>query len=234
MKPDHQQTQGGSPPTSPAFQSPLAAVLCASPHSVYHSLPQLDVYDISRDARSFRGGLPVICHPPCRAWSLRLRQQAKPQPGEIELGLWCAEVLKCCGGVLEHPAHSLLFKAAGLPLPGQTVKTLSTVSVRLSWWGFTARKATWLCFAGVRPSELRFPFRLTAQPQEGHGWKTLSRPARAATPLSFALWLVAAARSSTLPTCSSVPTPPEAPNTHTKSILEPPCDIQMSLPPKTP
>ena len=97
----------------------LVSVLCASRNSVYKTLDAVDVYDATRDARTFPGNTPIIAHPPCRSWSAFCRHQAKPEPGEAELGLWCAEQLRKCGGVLEQPAHSRLFAAAGLPLPNQ-------------------------------------------------------------------------------------------------------------------
>lgn len=93
------------------------AVLCAARNSVYHEMEGVDVFDALRGARSFAGGMPVIAHPPCRAWSAYCAHQAKPAPGEKELGIWCAEQVRENGGVLEQPAHSRLFDAAKLPKP---------------------------------------------------------------------------------------------------------------------
>lgn len=103
------------------------AVLCAAKNSVYHSLPGVVVYDETRDARTFPGNMRVIVHAPCRTWSAFTAHQAKPAPGERDLGLWCAGQLKKCGGVLEHPAHSRLFDAAGLPKPGNRSGRLWTI-----------------------------------------------------------------------------------------------------------
>jgi hypothetical protein len=72
------------------------AVLCAQRRSVYHRMLGVDVYDIDRDARTFPG---VIAHPPCRAWSKHCAHQAKPDPGEKELGIWCAQQVKKWGGI---------------------------------------------------------------------------------------------------------------------------------------
>lgn len=105
------------------------AALCVAPRSVYHALPEVDAYDLRRDVRSFAGGLPVVAHPPCRAWSAYCAHQAKPLPGEKDLGPLCVEWLRKEGGVLEHPAHSRLFAACGLPRPGETRGDLWTVGV---------------------------------------------------------------------------------------------------------
>jgi len=42
------------------------AVLFARADSIYKSLPDCDVYDIERDARTYDGPWPVVAHPPCR------------------------------------------------------------------------------------------------------------------------------------------------------------------------
>ena len=43
------------------------AALCVAPNSHYKTMPGVDAYDISRDVRSFTGGMPVVAHPPCRS-----------------------------------------------------------------------------------------------------------------------------------------------------------------------
>lgn len=45
------------------------AALCVAPNSLYKRLPGVEAYDHARDVRSFAGGMPVVAHPPCRAWS---------------------------------------------------------------------------------------------------------------------------------------------------------------------
>jgi hypothetical protein len=113
----------------------VVAALCVASNSVYKGMPGVDVFDKARDVRSFAGGMPVLAHPPCRAWSAYTAHQAKPEPGEKDLGLLCAEWLRREGGVLEHPAHSRLFEAAGLPKPGKRSGDLFTVAVLQAWWG---------------------------------------------------------------------------------------------------
>jgi hypothetical protein len=126
------------------------AILCAARNSIYKEFQGVEVFDIDRDARRFMGGMPVVCHPPCRAWSAYCAHQAKPLPGEKDLGPYCVERLKEVGGVLEHPAHSRLWKHLGLPKPGEPAKDgLWSIAVQQAWWGDSRTKNTWLLFSGV-------------------------------------------------------------------------------------
>ena len=123
----------------------MIAALCVSRVSIYKTLEGVDCFDIDRDVRTFAGGMPIVAHPPCRSWSAYCAHQAKPLPGEKELGLWCVDKLRECGGVLEHPAHSRLFDAAGMPKPGEPERGgLWSLAVDQSWWGDTRKKKTWI------------------------------------------------------------------------------------------
>lgn len=174
---------------------PTVAALCVSARSEYKSLDGVVCYDLARDVRTFTGGMPVICHPPCRAWSLYTRHQAKPPPGEKELGPLCASWLRECGGVLEHPARSLLFQAADLPLPGCRVGDLWSIYIEQHWWGHTGTaKRTWLCFSRIDPRAITIPFRLRNPGGDKRLWNTMPRFLRSHTCESLAAWLVSAAR----------------------------------------
>ncbi len=172
------------------------AVLCAARRSNYYGLPGVDVYGPDRDCRAFHGGMPVVAHPPCRAWSAFCRHQAYPSPGERELGLWCAEWLVRVGGILEHPAHSTLFAAAGLPRPGEAPRRdLWTVEVCQHWFDATpTRKRTWLCFSRIDVAAVSLPPPLPPPADERRNWRRLSKAARALTGPNLARWLVATAR----------------------------------------
>src|ERR1700748_1775397 len=61
-----------------------------------------DSYDIDRNALTFRGGCPVVAHPPCRAWS-RLRHFARPRQGEKELAIWAISQVRKWGGGIGTP-----------------------------------------------------------------------------------------------------------------------------------
>ena len=187
---------------------PLVAVLFARSDSVYKTLPECDVWDAERDALNYPGGLPVIAHPPCRAWG-RLRHFARPREGERELALWAVEVVRREGGALEHPAASLLWPTAGLPKPGHRDAWGGwTLAAPQWWWGHRAQKPTLLYIVGVEPRDVPdMPLRLgksecvirldKRRPDGTHIRKGDAdyRPAlgpeeREATPLAFAKWLV--------------------------------------------
>jgi hypothetical protein len=175
----------------------MIAVLCAARNSIYKTMPDVEVYDIDRDVRSFAGGMPVIAHPPCRAWSAYCRHQAKPLPGEKELAPLCVEWLRQCGGVLEHPAHSRLYDELRLPKPGEAERDgLWSMAVRQSWWGDTRSKCTWLLFSGVAKKNVDVPFELHQPQGDRRRWQVMSKHQRAATPPAFAKWLVDIASAS--------------------------------------
>lgn len=172
------------------------AVLCTARKSIYHTLPGVDVYDAARDARTFPGGMPIVAHPPCRSWSRHCRQLAKNVPeSERELGVWCCDQLRECGGVLEQPAGSLLFDAAGLPKPGERQADLETLYVWQAWWGYPVKKGTWLCFSKVDVDKLEIPLRLHAAGRDRRRFQVMSHTQRSATCPALAEWLVDAARS---------------------------------------
>lgn len=173
------------------FNSYLArvAVLFARSDSVYKSISGLDVYDECRNALTYSGSLPVIAHPPCRGWG-RLRHLAKVSPGELELPFFAIDVIRRCGGVLEHPASSRLWIAAYLPAPGTGCDSYGgfTFPVYQSSWGHRAPKATWLYIVGVSPFDLPvLPFELGFPPGRIESMGTAEREK---TPFLFAEFLV--------------------------------------------
>lgn len=178
-----------------AAEPQTVAVLCAQNRSVYRLIGGVEIYDQTRDARTFPGGVPVVAHPPCRAWSAYCAHQSKPAVGEKELGLWCADQVRQCGGILEKPAHSRLFEAARLPLPGWAARGDSwSIEVMQVWWGFPQLKKTWLYFSKINPAQVNWPLRLHGQGGDKRTWQLLSKESRSRTPLPMAQWLVDHAR----------------------------------------
>jgi hypothetical protein len=172
------------------------AVLCVKPGSHYRALTGVECFDRERDARTFAGGMPVVAHPPCAQWG-RLRMLAKPDQAERELGPMCVEWVQRCGGVLEHPASSRLFAECGLPGPGSRDRFGWTMSVELRWWGFPARKLTWLYVVGVEPHEIQCPLSLAPASMvidrtagTGPRRRLLPKSRREETPLTMCEWLV--------------------------------------------
>ena len=176
------------------------AALCVSHTSIYKKLPNIECWDQKRDAAKFSGGMPVVAHPPCRAWSaFTAHQTVDVEPEEMELGIHCCDMLKQNGGVLEQPAHSRLFQAGSLPEPGDAgSKDLFSLQVDQSWWGYALKKGTWLCFSGVDPEfiELVMPTNRTDIPESKKLWNTFSKHQRSTTTLWFAEWLCMVARAS--------------------------------------
>ena len=168
-------------------------------------MPGVECFDIERDARSYSGTMPVVAHPPCRAWG-RLRGLAKPRPDEKELALFAVEKVRQLGGVLEHPEASSLWQAAGLPLPGAGRDDFGgwTLSIAQHWFGHRAMKKTWLYIVGVEPRSipvfsisLELPSRVIASSAKSRRIKVpeCTKAEREHTPPELAIWLVELARS---------------------------------------
>lgn len=189
------------------------AVLFARSDSLYKTIPGCDVWDIERDARRWPGGVPVVAHPPCRAWG-GLRALANPRPDEKALAPWAVAMVRRFGGVLEHPKRSTLWPVAGLPAPGKRDEFGRwTLPIFQSWWGHRAEKATLLYIVGCAPADVPdIPLVLggashvvgsSGRNRDGsrlhkgdRGWRPeITRAEREHTPPDLALWLVALARS---------------------------------------
>lgn len=188
------------------------AVLFARSDSNYKQIPCCDVYDIERDARTWKGGCPVVAHPPCRAWG-RLRHFAKPRHDEKELALFAVDQIRKFGGVLEHPESSQLWPTAPLPWPGHYDQFGGwTLPVHQFWFGHRAQKKTWLYIVGCEQKNIpQIPLRLGTsecvirldkrRPDGTHirkgdkDWrKPLGQAEREHTPPEFAAWLVELAK----------------------------------------
>ena len=177
------------------------AVLCVRPHTIYAQFPECDLYDRARDARTYPGGLPIIAHPPCRAWG-KLRGQAHIDEDEKAMCIWIAGQVRAWGGILEQPSHSLLWSAVGLPLPGTHDDIGWTLGIHQCWAGHRAEKPTWLYIAGCPPHDTPpFPFRFgdpthTIGPSKRNGGPRLpecTRAEREHTPEPLARWLISVA-----------------------------------------
>ncbi len=171
----------------------MIAILCASKNSAYHRMDDVEVYDVDRDARTFAGGMPIVAHPPCRAWSQFAANMGHvPIPAERDLGLWCCEKLRECGGVLEQPVGSRLFTAAGL----HANPAIWVTTVHQFWWGYPCRKQTWLAFCGIDQANVTVPLRLRGSVGRSamKAWENMTARRKSETTPEFAAWLVAMAR----------------------------------------
>lgn len=149
------------------------AALFVDRRGPYWNRPDIDAWDIGRDARKYDGDLPVVAHPPCERWgrywgggpSARVKRALGDDGGCFEAALFA---VRRWGGVLEHPEASHAFGAYQLPRPPKTggwIPHRCDLGVRLfvasmrAWsccveqghYGHPARKATWLYYVGANP-----------------------------------------------------------------------------------
>lgn len=182
-------------------------VLFAARDSIYKSLPELDVWDEDRNALKWPGGSPVVAHPPCRLWG-RMRQFSKAPKEEMELARFAVRAVREHGGVLEHPAHSTLWKDMQLPPPRAGIGGRQGITVEAPqwWWGHRAPKLSWFYIVGVAPNDLppipsfhlllggpTHLIRTSKSDRHKPHPPTLTKPMRDATPRQMAEWLVAVA-----------------------------------------
>lgn len=167
-------------------------------NSYYRLLPDLDLFDLRRNALSTKSNAPAIYHPPCRSWG-RLRQFAKTPAGEHWLAVWSVLRMWRYGGVLEHPAGSKLWSFMNLARPGQSYDLHGGFSVSLnqSWFGYPAKKNTWLYIVGCEISDLpEMPLSFNAITKTVSGSKNrnvlkeLSHSERSRTTLLFNEYLI--------------------------------------------
>lgn len=174
------------------------AVLFALKDSIYKTIPGCDVYDVKRNALTFPGRLPVVAHPPCRAWG-RLRGLANIIEEEKDLARWALSQVRQWGGVLEHPECSTLWLEQSLPFGTQRDEFGGfTLSVDQHWFGHRARKRTWLYVCGCQPQEIP-AYSMKFEPVEfwvkHFNKRKIQKPVitdkeRSATPPDFAKWLI--------------------------------------------
>jgi hypothetical protein len=142
----------------------MIAALYVQSGGVYYGRPDVDPWDVHRDARTYDGPYPVIAHPPCNTWC-QLAPVNQARWGRMigdDGGTFAAALasVRRWGGVLEHPAYSIAWQRYGLPVPGRHGWTQSfddpgmTTEVCQSAYGHRARKRTWLYTVGVPPVAL--------------------------------------------------------------------------------
>ncbi len=146
----------------------MIAALYVQTNGAYYGLPDVDPWDVHRDARKYAGPYPVVAHPPCQLWVNLAAVNFKRYGGEHNRpgndgGCFAAAIssVRRFGGVLEHPAFSKAWAAYGLPRPSG----IGWFSAKPNEWvcevwqaayGHKARKRTWLFFCGSRPPELNW------------------------------------------------------------------------------
>lgn len=199
------------------------AALFVSPKGPYCGRADVDAWDEDRDARDYRGPLPVVAHPPCGRWSKLAASVEARYPERFPIGVdgGCfASALQSVfrwGGVLEHPAETKAWAEYALPepkfskwfgflrsLPGRRSNALAYVTeVMQVDYGHPARKRTWLLYVGInRPAPLLWEGR-KASKVVGFCTNRCNRPvsdrlnsqASSRTPEAFAECLISLARN---------------------------------------
>ncbi len=132
----------------------MIAALFVATGGCYFGLPDVDPWDVTRDARLYPGPHSVVAHPPCSTWC-KLAPVNQARYGHAigdDDGCFASALASVhrCGGVLEHPAMSYAWAAFGLPEPSRDGWTrdlfggawVCEVSQRA--YGHRAQKLTWL------------------------------------------------------------------------------------------
>lgn len=182
------QTLTGLDPDRKLFS---LAALFVEENGVYSTLPFVDLWGISLDARNYAGPYPVVAHPPCERWgrywsggpSAKVRRTLGDDNGCFASALVS---VRTYGGVLEHPEGSHAWNAFSLftpPFGGGWVVADDlggwTCCVYQGKYGHSSAKATWLYAHGVElPSLLWGPARGMQRLDEGFHSSEARRLAR--------------------------------------------------------
>jgi len=227
------------------------AALFVETGGCYFNLPDVDPWDIERDARLYHGPHPVIAHPPCQRWG-RFWHGSTRKPHRYRLGddggcfqfaLWA---VRRFWGVLEHPADSHAWDCFGIPKPKRGGGWLwcggneYTCYVEQGQCGHIARKGTWLLYRGPKPFDLDWTIgeqRIHPKALAKHGYEKARRIGmmamvggkdktriRNATPPAFRDVLLRLAEHSRSPNAQAQRRPPGVPcGDQVGHQEEPPC-----------
>jgi len=146
----------------------MIAALYVETAGAYTGLPNVDPWDIERDARKYAGPHPVVAHPPCERWG-RFWHGSTRKPHQFKLGddggcfKAALSAVRKFGGVLEHPADSHAWKHFGLNAPSRKGGWIQadkvggfTCYVEQGFYGHLSRKGTWLYAHGVTLPDLHW------------------------------------------------------------------------------
>lgn len=134
----------------------MIAALYVETNGAYFNLPGVDPWDEPRDARLYTGPHPVVAHPPCQRWAYTLAPLNERRYGlkvGDDGGCFAAALaaVRRCGGVIEHPAYSLAWRAFDLPRPVNQEQWTEpdahggrSIFVEQGHYGHQARKGTYL------------------------------------------------------------------------------------------
>jgi hypothetical protein len=181
----------------------MIAALYVHKKGPYVNRPDVDAWDIDRDARKYNGPYPVVAHPPCGHWGTY--HHLCHDDGHT--GPIAVDQVRRWGGVLEQPKRSKLWVATGLIHPTNYDSAFClkdqyggyTIEVNQYDWEHRALKPTWLYIVGCDRKQL--PERPEPRPRERLSERNkygklksvcelLSKNQRAISPPTFAEWLI--------------------------------------------
>jgi hypothetical protein len=137
----------------------------------YFGIENVDPWDESRDARTYRGPYPVIAHPPCERWGRywgggpMLHGTPKQKflgddKGCFAHSLWAVRTF---GGVIEHPEASHAWNFYGLRKPPQSGGWVPadqfggwTCCIAQGNYGHQSQKLTWLYAVRTQRPQLKW------------------------------------------------------------------------------
>lgn len=150
----------------------MIAALYVQTNGCYFGLPDVDPWDVTRDARNYRGPYPVVSHPPCQRWGkfwagqpLHIKRTGERKRKGDDGGCFqsALDAVRLYGGVLEHPWDSHAWAHFGLNKPPREGGWISadvyggwTCCVEQGRYGHYARKPTLLLAYRAWLPELRW------------------------------------------------------------------------------
>lgn len=180
-----------------------ATALFVQSNGVYF-VDGVDCWDEKRDARNYKGSLPVVAHPPCQLWGNMAFVNYSRWGGEHnkpfnDLGCFESALrnVNQYGGVLKHPAKTRAFDFYDIQKPNKNgwlnCGKYWVCEVWQSAYGHRANKATWLYYVGNKPpfelnwERIKGTHQIGFQDQRGKARNkpTLSKKEANSTPIKF-------------------------------------------------
>lgn len=173
----------------------MIAALFVETNGPYFGLPDVDPWDVVRDARKYEGPHVVVAHPPCERWGRYATGGPNPKAVRREVGDddGCFEAayhaVARFGGVLEHPEATKAYDAFNIARPPRSGGWVQAGRSSGCWvccveqgqYGHVARKPTWLFAVAPREvlPELKWgPAPRATRLEEGFHSKEEARAAR--------------------------------------------------------
>jgi hypothetical protein len=147
----------------------MIAALYVEAGGSYFNVPNVEPWDIVKDARKYSGPYPVVAHPPCERWGsfwpgspVQVSRGIRFNKGD-DGGCFAAALaaVRAYGGVIEHPRGSHAWAHFGIERPAndggwRLAAGGFTCCVYQGHYGHKALKPTWLYYVGSVPPALKW------------------------------------------------------------------------------